>query len=56
MMESYFLFLNIFSLLFDFPPNSRGTPADPSRYTSTAAHRLKIGGARFEFRSRYWLS
>jgi hypothetical protein len=26
----YFLFFNIFSLLFDLPPNSHGTPTDPS--------------------------
>jgi hypothetical protein len=37
-MESYFLFLNFFSLLFDLPPNSRSTPADPSCHTSAARH------------------
>jgi hypothetical protein len=28
-----FLFASFFSLLFDLPPKSRGTVADPSRHT-----------------------
>jgi hypothetical protein len=39
MMETYFLSFS-FSLLFDLPPNSRGTTADP--HQCAAADRLKI--------------
>jgi hypothetical protein len=38
MMESYFFIPKFFSLLFGLPPNSRGTPADPSRHTSVPRH------------------